>query len=210
MTTSEKTIERLSLYRRILTMGEQGERHSVYSHELAEKTGGSAAQVRRDLMTIGFGGNSNSGYDMGGLIARIGEVLDNPAGEAILLAGVGNLGRALLHFFAAYHPKLKIAAAFDNDPRKTNRVIHGCRCHPLDALETMAQSVAAHVAIVAVPAEAAQAVTDRFVQAGIGGIVNFAPVALRVPPHVVVETIDIATALEKVACLTRMKLVGAE
>ena len=201
---SEKTIERLSQYRRLMTdAARDGDMH-IYSHQLAEKVGGTAAQVRRDLMEAGVTGHSKRGYEIAALVERIGRTLDNPAGERVVLIGLGNLGRAILPFFAAYHPNLRIVASFDTDPMKTGRVIHGCRCHPLDELETVIRNEGARVAIVTVPAAEAQGVAERLAAAGVLGIMNFAPVSLKVPQGVFVESIDIATALEKVAYLARL------
>lgn len=201
--TPEKTIERLSIYRRLLSEALSDGKQGIYSHELADRVGGTAAQVRRDLMQVGFSGNSKTGYDVEALVAAIGEALDNPDGEPVLLMGVGNLGRALLHFFTAHHPKLKIVAAFDNDPHKTDRVIHGCRCYGLDDLEAVVDREHVRVAVLAIPATAAQPIAERLVANGIKGLLNFVPTALRLPPGVVVENMDMTSALEKVAYLAR-------
>lgn len=205
MDASEKTIERLCLYRRLLVKGAFSGAKNVFSHDISKELGISAAQVRRDLMTIGFAGSSKTGYDVDGLVAKIGAVLDTPGGEPFVLFGVGDLGRAILHFFSAHQPKLRITAAFDIDPEKANRVLHGCRCHLPEALEETLRATGVRLAIVAVPAEAAQAVADRLVAAGIRGIVNFTPVVLRVPPEIMVETVDIAVAMEKIVCMTRLR-----
>lgn len=178
-------------------------RGKVYSHTLAEEAGVTAAQVRRDLMEIGCSGNTKRGYDIEELIAFIGDVLDNPAGEPVALFGLGNLGRALLPFFAAYHPKLKIVAAFDSDPAKTGRVIHGCRSYPFGELRRVIEREKIRVAILTVPAAAAQEVAGELAAAGVRGILNFAPATLRLPEEVSVENMDMAIALEKIACLAR-------
>lgn len=200
---SHKSIERLSMYRRLLQAAKGGGTTSVYSYNLADMIGGTAAQVRRDLMEIGYAGNPKTGYDVDDLIKCIGDFLDDPEGERIALVGVGNLGRALLDYFASQHPKLKIVAAFDNDPQKTGRVINGCRCYPIEgAAETIAER-GIRVAIMAVPVAVAQAVSEQLVKSGIRGFLNFAPEPLHVPPRVSVENIDMTMALEKTAFLAR-------
>lgn len=200
-----KTIERLSIYRRLLhKMAEDG-RGKVYSHYLAEKSGVSAAQVRRDLMEIGCSGNTKKGYDIEELVESIGNVLDNPAGEPVALIGLGNLGRALLPFFAAHHPKLKIVASFDNDPGKTGRVIHGCRSYPFTELKRVVADQGIRVAILTVPAPVAQEVAKELVAAGVTGILNFAPAMLRLPEEVSIESMDMSSALEKISYLSRRK-----
>lgn len=205
---SEKTIERLSLYRRLLREMFANGIESVYSHHLADRIGGTAAQVRRDLMDIGFSGSSKAGYDVEGLTARIGDYLDGPVGEPVALMGMGNLARALLPFFSAHHRKLKIVASFDKDPHKAGRVIKGCRCYPVADLRPVLEEQGIRVAILTVPADAAQRVAERLVEAGVKGILNYTTVPLRLPSHVVVEDIDMTVALEKVAFFTRRSETG--
>lgn len=200
---SDKTIGRLSLYRHLLhILGAEGVRH-VYSHQLAAVAGASAAQVRRDLMTMRYSGNPARGYDVGGLIDAIGRFLDAPTGEGVALVGVGNLGRAILAYFQGRRPHLAIVAAFDRDPQKVNRVIQGCRCYPVSELAAVVRERGIRVAILTVPAEEAQKTAGELMHAGVRGIINFAPVRLRVLPHVFVEDIDFAMSLEKVAYFAR-------
>lgn len=205
-----KTIERLSMYRRLLNAAKAGGQSSVYSHNLAEMSGSTAAQVRRDLMEVGCHGNPKTGYAIDDLIEQIGLFLDHPAGEPIALIGVGNLGRALLHFFAAHHPKLKIVAAFDDDPFKTGRVIHGCHCYDMGEVQNIIKAKHINVALLTVPADAAQGVAEKLVDAGVSGLLNFAPQRLRLPNHITVEDMDMTTALEKTAFLARQNGNGRQ
>ncbi|MCX5772692.1 MAG: redox-sensing transcriptional repressor Rex, partial [Candidatus Hydrogenedentes bacterium] len=118
---SGKTIGRLSLYRRVLYgLLADGER-SVYSHQLAGFVGGTAAQVRRDVMAVGYTGSPTRGYDITELTRAIGNYLDAAQGQSVALVGVGNLGKAILSYFAGRRPRLSIEAAFDTDPAKVNR-----------------------------------------------------------------------------------------
>lgn len=198
-----KRIERLSIYRRFLQDISGSDPESVYSHELAEKTGVTPTQVRRDLMEIGFAGHTKKGYGIADLITAIGNFLDSPEGDSVALVGLGNLGRALLPFFAGHHPKLKITAAFDTDPGKTGRVICGCHCYPLTDLETVIAKEKIRVAILTVPESQAQKAAELLVAAGVRGILNFAPVLIRLPKSITVETIDITIILEKIAFFAR-------
>jgi len=176
----------------------------VYSHELAEMVSGTAAQVRRDLMALGVAGHPKRGYRVEQLVDAIGELLDDPEGTRVILVGLGDLGRAVLRFVKGYRPGLKIVAALDKDPAKIGRMIHGYCCMGIDDLQSfMPTHPPVRVAIVAVPAAEAQGVSERLVAVGVRGIVNFAPAPILVPDHVRVEHVDIATALEKVACLVR-------
>jgi redox-sensing transcriptional repressor len=203
MTLSGKTVERLSVYRRLLSMQGFSGDDSVYSHQLAEMVSGTAAQVRRDLMEVGVTGHSKRGYRVDHLVTEIGRLLDDPAGSRIVLVGVGDLGRALLRFMKGHHERLRVVGAFDSDPTKIGCVVHGYRCRPMNDLERVIEDERVGVAIIATPAEGAQTVCDRLVAAGVRGVVNFAPSPLHVPEGIWVERVDIATALEKVACLGR-------
>ncbi len=197
---SDKTIGRLSQYRRLLMILSNDGTGYIYSHELARLSGNSAAQIRRDLMAIRTNGNARKGYKIDELIAAIGTFLDAPAGPRAVLVGVGNLGKALLAYFReGRRANFHIAAAFDKQKDKVDRVIHGCRCYPLGKVGTVVRKQQIRIGIVTVPAAAAQEVTDRLVEAGVRGLLNFAPVALRVSPEIYVETIDMTTSLETVA-----------
>jgi len=199
----ERTIERLSLYRSILSRLAREGVASIYSHELGALAGGTPSQVRRDLMVTGYTGSPKRGYDVRELIGSIGQFLDSSGGESAALVGVGNLGRALMAFFAGRRPQLSIEAAFDTDPYKVNRVIHGCRCYPMEELVEVVREKGIRVAVLTVPASEAQGVAERVVRAGVRGLLNFVPVRLRVPAGVFVEDVDVTMSLEKVAYFSR-------
>jgi len=195
----ERTIGRLSLYRRLLIgLQRLGITH-VFSHQLAEYARVTAAQVRRDLMAIGYSGSTQRGYDVDACVISLADVLDRPGGQHVALVGVGHLGRALLNYFAGRRPNLSIVAAFDVDPDLVGHRLHGCECHSTDVLTDVLHEHGVTVAIVAVPGPVAQTVADKLVAAGIRGILNFAPVRLSVPDDVFVEDLDVTTALETVA-----------
>jgi redox-sensing transcriptional repressor len=207
---SERSIGRLSLYRRLLNALMNEGTHNVYSHELAGMAGCSPAQVRRDLMAVGYTGDSNTGYDVSRLLDSLREFLDSPGGQGVALVGVGNLGKAILAYFRGRRPNMEIVAAFDSDPYKVNRVIHGCRCYPMESLDAVIRGHKILTAIVTVPADAAQGVADVLVRAGATGLLNFAPVHIRVPPNVHIEDIDMTVALEKVAYFARLGALEKE
>jgi len=203
---SEKTIERLSIYRRLLDQMKTVGATSVYSHDLAVEVGGTATQVRRDLMVAGITGNPRTGYEVVALLSQLADFLDAPGGEKIVLVGAGNLGRALIPFFEAHHPNQKIVAATDIDPKKAGRVIGGVRCYPPEELERIVKKEGAVLAILAVSKSNAKTTVDRLVSAGIKGILNFVPIPLKVPDHVRIENIDMTMALEKLAYLVRREM----
>ena len=196
---SEKTIGRLSLYRRLLTELLADDRLNVYSHELASLAGGTAPQVRRDLMAIGYSGSPAKGYDIADLADSISSFMDNPDGTRVILVGVGNLGRAIMSYFKIQRPTLKIVASFDNDTKKIGSNICDRPCCDIAELETKAVELDVRMGVIAVPADRAQTVSDKLVAAGITGILNFAPTRLKVPEHVYVEHVDLTTSMEKVA-----------
>ena len=201
--TSEKTIGRLSLYRRLLNnLLVEGETH-VFSHQLARMARGTAAQVRRDMMAVGYSGSPTRGYDIRELIKSIGHFLDAPRSVNVGLIGVGNLGRAILAYFSGRRPKLAIVAAFDNDTGKINRKIHGCPCFPVADMTRIVQEKDIRICIITVPAEEAQHVADELSAAGVRGLLNFAPVRIVAHRPIYVEDIDVTMALEKVAYFAR-------
>jgi len=203
----QKTIGRLSLYRRLLSDAMSRGTRNLYSHELARLAGVTPAQVRRDLMVVGYNGTPTKGYSVGELARSISGLLDAPRTQAVALVGVGNLGRAILAYFAGRHPNISISAAFDKDPAKTNRVIQGCRCYPMGELARIVEQEDVRLAIIAVPSENAQEAADQLVAAGVVSILNFAPTGLRVPPTVYVEHNDLTTAIERVAFFARGRSV---
>ena len=203
---SGKNIGRLSLYRRLLLMLMLEGTDSVYSHELAKLAGGTAAQVRRDVMAVGYEGSPTKGYNTKELIKAISDFLDAPAGQRVALIGVGNLGRALLAYFTGRWARLTIVAAFDTDPTKVGRVVHGCRCYGLEKLDEVVEKENITIAVITVPAEHAQHVADKACSAGIRGLLNFAPVRLWVPAGTYVEDLDVSMSLEKVAYFAREDL----
>jgi redox-sensing transcriptional repressor len=198
--TAEPTIERLSCYRRLLEIAQREGAKQIFSHQLAKLAGATAAQVRRDLMVVSLAGSPRHGYDIAALAEAItAYLLGGQEGRRAVLVGLGRLGRAMLSYFVSRRPGLSIVAAFDTDPSKVGRVVEGCRSYPLEELAARVAELGAPVAIVAVPAEAAQGVADLLVRAGVTGIANFAPVSLEVPPNVFVENVDLTMSLEKVA-----------
>jgi redox-sensing transcriptional repressor len=193
------TIGRLSVYRRLLLdMAAEGLRHT-YSHQLATAAISTSAQVRRDLMTIGFSGSPRHGYAVNDLVGAINVVLARSIETQVALFGVGNLGRAILAYYTSRSPWVRFAAAFDRDPDKINRVVNGCRIYPVDAAEEVLAREGVRAAVLAVPAGEAQMVADRLVLAGVTSFLNFAPVRLRVPIGVFVDNMDMTTALDRVA-----------
>lgn len=202
---SPKSIERLGVYRRVLQQERAKQKTHIFSHQLAMLCGNNAAQTRRDLMAVGYEGSPSRGYDIDALCRAISALIDGEDKCVAVLVGVGNLGAALLEYVEKRCPHLRIGAAFDSDHAKTGRVLCGVRCHSVDEMDEVIKRNGAEVGVIAVPGRAAQEVADMLASSGIKGILNFAPVALRVSKNIYVEQIDLAVALEKVAYFTRRK-----
>ncbi len=202
---SRRTVQRLSLYRRLLSDLQRTGTTSIYSHQLAHLAGVSAAQVRRDFMVIGYSGSPNRGYQLDTCLASIEDLLDGTTRQDVALVGLGRLGHSVLAHFAGRRPLLRIAAGFDTDSRLIGTSVEGCPVYPLADLERIVRQKAIRIAILAVPSERAQAVAESLVRAGVRSIVDFTSVPLRVPEDVFVRQMDITSALETAAFFARQE-----
>jgi redox-sensing transcriptional repressor len=200
---SEKAVARLALYRRLLIRAGQQGKTTIYSHEIASISGASPAQVRRDLMGVGYLGHRVHGYEISGLRLKIEQLLGNSTAARIALVGIGNLGRALLTYFAGSSGQARVVAAFDVDPEKVDRTISGCHCYPAGRIQSIVRRERIDVAIIAVPATEAQSVAEQLIASGVRSLINLAPVPLQVPPHVFVEELDISILVERAAFFAR-------
>ena len=198
-TIPEKTIERLSEYRRtLLSCHRQGITH-VFSHVLAGIHGITAVQVRRDLMLIGFSSDTKKGYDVQVLIEYISNILDSPTPMNIAVLGMGHLGQAITKYFNGKGLKLKITASFDVDPEKVGKTIDGIPCYHMETFEERVEDLDISIVIVSSPTKVAPTLVLPIINAGIKGVLNFTSTPLNFPQGIVVENYDITTLLEKVA-----------
>lgn len=202
---STRSVERLSIYRRALLHGQHEFGTSVYSHQLAQACQLTAAQVRRDLMAIGYSGNPNSGYDVERLLASLAAFLDSQETRPVAIVGMGYLGRAIAAFLTNRSHTIRLTAAFDVDLDKIGLVFSDVRCHSVRKMPEVMADERIDIGIITVPAQHAQAVAEQLVAAGATGILNFAPVVLRLPARIYVENIDMSVALEKVAFFARTR-----
>ncbi len=195
----EKTVERLSEYRRtLLACHKQGITH-IFSHVLAGMHGITAVQVRRDLMLIGFSSDTKKGYDVEVLIEYISRILDSPTKVNIAIVGMGHLGQAITKYFNGKGLKLKITAAFDIDPEKVGHEIDGIPCYHMNSFEEMVEQNDISIVVVSSPTKVASTLVLPIINAGIKGVLNFTSTPLNFPQGIVVENYDITTLLEKVA-----------
>lgn len=195
----ERTVERLSEYRRtLLRLLAKGNSH-IYSHELAGMHAITAVQVRRDLMLIGFTTVGKKGYNMRELINFIGTILDSEDTCNVGVIGIGNLGQAVTHYFNGKRSKLKIVAAFDVDPHKVDTKIGGIDCYDINRFNEIALRQNIKVTILTLPTSAVPKVAGIIANSGIRGVLNFTSATLNLQDEVFVEDYDMITLLEKVA-----------
>lgn len=199
----EKTIERLSEYRRTLVnLHGQGISH-IFSHVLAGMHGITAVQVRRDLMLIGFSSDTKKGYDVEVLIDFISSILDSPSPLNIAVIGMGHLGQAITKYFNQKGLKLRIVASFDIDPDKVGTDIDDIPCLHMDRFEESVEELDINIVVLSSPTEVASELVVPIINAGIKGVLNFTSKPLNFPRGIVVENYDITTLLEKVAYLVK-------
>ena len=150
-TIPSRTVGRLTLYWRTLRdLAFEGQKQ-VHSHILASKLRLTAAQVRRDLMVLGYSGTPARGYDVEALRDLIETVIFSSNEQKAAIAGVGNIGRAFLKFFHGRRPTLRIVASFEVNPEKYGRLIHGCPCHSIEDAGKVIREQGITVGIIAVP-----------------------------------------------------------
>ena len=192
----EMTIRRLSVYTRCLLQLEEDGVKTVSSTELAERFSLNSAQVRKDLAYFGEFGVRGIGYYVSGLKAELQRILGLDREWAVALVGFGNLGSALFHYKGFGRQGFRIALVIDDDPAKIGREIDAV---PIVSSRDMAREIKARgiqIAIIAVPPEAAQTVTEQLVAAGIKAVLNFAPTRLRVTRDVRLKNVDLSIELE--------------
>jgi redox-sensing transcriptional repressor len=192
-------VSRLSLYLRELQHLVRDGAETTSSTQLGKLLGFTDAQVRKDLAHFGQFGYPGIGYRCAELIEAIRKILNTNRSWRVGLVGVGNLGRALLGYRGFSQQGFEVVAAFDLRRELVGTRIEGIEVFHLDDLPRIAQRRDIRLGIIAVPAEAAQAVADRFVEAGVEGVLNFAPVTLSLPGSVRTVGVDLAIELEQLA-----------
>ena len=195
----EKTIERLSEYRRtLLACHRQGITH-VFSHILAGMHGITAVQVRRDLMLIGFSSDTKKGYDVKVLIDFIDKILYSENTMKVAVIGMGHLGQAITKYFNGKQLNIRITAAFDVDEAKVGTTILDIPCYHIDDFEDVVSANDISIVILSLPSSIAAQYAVPIINAGIKGVLNFTSAPLNFMQGIVVENYDITTVLEKVA-----------
>jgi redox-sensing transcriptional repressor len=199
MTLPDKTVERLSQYRRSLNNQLTKGKTHIFSHEIANLLHITPVQVRRDIMLIGYSGTLRKGYDIKEMVETIGKIIDTDEGQKMAVVGMGNLGKAFIHYLYERRTKLKIVAAFDVNPEKINKTYGDVHCYHLDQIEEIIKKEGITIGIITTPPEVVSELADRLKEAGIKGILNYTPKPLSEREGVYLEEYDMITSLEKVA-----------
>lgn len=192
----ESTVGRLSLYLRVLSELEQEGVRTASSEALARRGGTTAAQVRKDLSFFGTFGKRGLGYTVVELRDRLRTILGLQRRWRVAVVGAGRIGGALLGYPDLPRQGFDIRAVFDRDPAKIGGSWNGLVVREDAAMEKWLQQEPVDIAILAVPAGAAQEMASRVVRAGVRAILNFAPVKLVLPPEVAIKNVDMAVELE--------------
>jgi redox-sensing transcriptional repressor len=196
---SRASVQRFSLYLRHLERWDSEGLQVVSSGQLGEALGINDAQVRKDLAYLGSLGQPGIGYYTQELITALRHRLGVDRTWNAVVVGVGNLARALLRDRGFTQQGFQFVALFDADPQKIGQTVEGLAIHDPAKLSEVIAATKAELAVVAVPAETAQQVADALVAAGIKGILNFAPITLRLPTNVSLIAVDLAVQLEQLA-----------
>ena len=192
-------VGRVSLYLRQLEQFQRQGHTTVSSSQLGEALALNNAQVRKDLAFFGQFGYPGIGYRIEEMIPALRHILGIDRDWPLALVGMGNLGRALIKYRGFRTRGFHVVALFDNDPDKVGQEFDGFTVEPIDAMHRVVTARGIALAVLSVPAEAAQRVADLMVSCGIHGILNFAPVPLSVPPSVNVVAVDLSVQLEHLA-----------
>ncbi|MCF7616837.1 redox-sensing transcriptional repressor Rex [Bacillus sonorensis] len=191
----QATAKRLPLYYRFLKNLHASGKQRVSSAELSDAVKVDSATIRRDFSYFGALGKKGYGYNVNYLLSFFRKTLDQDEMTNVTLIGVGNLGTAFLHYNFIKNNNTKIAMAFDVNESKIGTEVGGVPVYDLNKLEEhLTDDIP--VAILTVPAHAAQSITDRLVALGIKGILNFTPARLNVPEHIRIHHIDLAVELQ--------------
>lgn len=196
---AESTVRRLSLYLRFLEEFEARGQSTVSSGELARSGGTTSAQVRKDLSFFGSFGKRGLGYGVKDLIASIREILGLEHPWPVVIIGAGKIGAALAQYRGFTTRGFHVVGVYDSDPAKVGTKLGEMTVRPMRDLEGDIKQYQPRIAVLAVPADAAQPIVDRVAAAGLRAILSFAPAPLHAPEGVSLRAVNMATELEILA-----------
>jgi len=191
----KNSLKRIFLYHACLVRLKKMGVKKIFSYTLAGEVAVSAEQVRKDFAEFGLTGNKKGGYEIDDLLGKMEYIFHRDMDNNIVLVGMGNLGQALSKYGRFVQRNMNIVATFDIDPFK-HKLRSEMPVYSMDRLREVIERFSVRVAMIAVPEVSAQEVTDELVRSGVRGIVNFAPVLLKVPSDVVVNNVNLCDELE--------------
>lgn len=191
-------IGRLPVYLRELhRMAGTEDKTTTSSHDLGRRLGISSAQIRKDLSHFGEFGKQGTGYHIGYLIDQLTQILHLVKEWPIAIIGAGYLGHALANYKGFQDRGFNVACVFDRDPAKIGQSTGDLKIQSIDELETTIESFQIEIAVLAVPVEVAQDITDRLVGAGVKALLSYVPIHLNVPEGVRVSYSDPVVQLQQ-------------
>ncbi|MGB8492110.1 MAG: redox-sensing transcriptional repressor Rex [Bacteroidales bacterium] len=193
----KNSLKRIFLYRACLVRLRMMGVEKVFSYTLANETGVTPEQVRKDFSEFSIKGNKRGGYEVNDLIEKMENIFHRNKDHNIVLIGMGNLGQALSKYSKFVQRNMNIVATFDIDPFK-QKIRSDIPVYSMNRLKEIIERFRVNVAIIAVPEISAQEVCDELIRQGIKGIVNFAPVLLKVPADIVINNVNLSDELESV------------
>lgn len=193
----KNSLKRLFLYRICLIRMRKMGVTRIYSYTLGNETGVSPEQVRKDFSEYKIRGNQRGGYEIDVLLNELEIILRHTGMMNTILVGMGNIGQALASYNWLNQRNINIVATFDIDPQKQRKRLETA-IYPMNRLEEIISRFSVKVAIIAVPEISAQDVCNQLVASGIKGIVNFAPLILKIPQDVIVNNVNLYDEVESV------------
>ncbi len=202
------TVKRLSLYLRELESQATSPPRTISSRQLGNALGLTDAQVRKDLAYFGQFGHPGVGYQFSELTTELRHILGTDRSWRAIVVGAGNIGRAVINSEHLANKGFAIIAVVDSDPGLIGTTVGGHRVRPISDLTSIITAENPEIGMVAVPANAAQSVTDELIAAGVKGLLNFAPVRLKVDDSVAIVSVDLTVSLEQLAYKITLGLTG--
>jgi len=191
------TVKRLAIYYRCLAKLKEDNVEKTSSQEIAYILGIKASQVRKDLSYFGEFGKRGVGYDVDKLSFKLREILGLNKSWNVSIIGAGNLGNAIANYSGLEKNGFRVVAAFDNDEKKIGKYIStNVKIYKMEDLEEIIRDNLIEIAILTVPAQAAQNVSELVIKKGIKGILNFTPATITVPLNISVENVDFVVSLK--------------
>ncbi len=203
------TVKRLTLYLREVDRRLAAGEVRVSSRQLGQEIGVTDTQIRKDLSWFGQFGQAGVGYLLDDLGSRLRQILGKDRTWKTALVGAGRLGQAIMSYGPFAREGFEIAAVFDADPRLVGTEVVKRRIRPMADLDRLVRDRDILLGIVSVPKEAAQVTADLLIDAGVLGILNFAPVRLEVGDRASVVTVDFSARLEQLAFQVSLGLKGS-